>query len=127
MKSIQVSAAIIKRGSEIFTTCRGYGDFKDMWEFPGGKVEPGETREEALIREIKEELELDIKISKYITTIDYDYPNFHLTMHCFLCEVCGGKLHLNAHNATKWISLDEVDKLKWVPADVLVIEKLKNL
>lgn len=127
MKTIQVSAAIIKRGSEIFTTCRGYGEFKDMWEFPGGKIEPGETREEALIREIKEELELDIKISKYITTIDYDYPNFYLTMHCFLCEVCEGKLHLNAHNEVRWVPLEELDKLNWVPADVLVVEKLKKL
>lgn len=127
MKTIQVSAAIIKRNNEIFTTCRSYGDFKDMWEFPGGKIEPGETREEALIREIKEELKLDIKISKYITTIDYDYPNFHLTMHCFLCEVCGGKLHLNAHNEVRWVPLEELDKLNWVPADVLVVEKLKKL
>lgn len=127
MKSIQVSAAIIKRGSEIFTTCRGYGEFENMWEFPGGKIEPGETREEALIREIKEELELDIKISKYITTIHYDYPNFNLTMHCFLCEVCGGKLNLNAHNEVRWVPLDELGKLNWVPADVLVVEKLKKL
>ncbi|WP_234121281.1 (deoxy)nucleoside triphosphate pyrophosphohydrolase [Clostridium hydrogenum] len=127
MKTIEVVAAIIKHGNEIFTTCRGYGEFENMWEFPGGKIEPGETREEALIREIKEELELDISVSKYVTTVEYDYPNFHLTMHCFLCEVCGGKMHLNAHNATKWISLDEVDKLKWVPADILVVEKLKEL
>lgn len=127
MKIVEVSAAIIKRGNEIFTTCRGYGDFKDMWEFPGGKIESGETREEALIREIKEELELDIKISKYITTIDYDYPDFYLTMHCFLCEVCGGKLRLNAHNEVRWVALDELDKLNWVPADVLVVEKLKKL
>mgnify|MGYP001403935568 CR=1 FL=1 len=127
MKTIEVVAAIIKRGNEIFTTCRGYGEFENMWEFPGGKIEPGETREEALIREIKEELELDIHVCKYVTTIDYDYPKFHLTMHCFLCEVYGGKMHLNAHNATKWIPLDEADKLKWLPADVLVIDKLKNL
>jgi len=127
MKTIQVSAAIIKRSNEICVACRGYGDFKDMWEFPGGKIEPGETREEALIREIKEELELDIKISKYITTIDYDYPNFHLTMHCFLCEVYGGKLRLNAHNKVRWVPLDELDKLNWVPADVFVVERLKKL
>lgn len=127
MKTIEVVAAIIKRGSEICIARRGYGDFKDMWEFPGGKIEPGETREEALIREIKEELELDIKISKYVTTIDYDYTNFHLTMHCFLCEVCGGKLHLNAHNEVRWVPLDELFKLNWVPADVFVVESLKKL
>ncbi|MFL0251929.1 (deoxy)nucleoside triphosphate pyrophosphohydrolase [Clostridium neuense] len=127
MKTIEVVAAIIKRDSEICIARRGYGDFKDMWEFPGGKIEPGETREEALIREIKEELELDIKISKYVTTIDYDYTNFHLTMHCFLCEVCGGKLHLNAHNEVRWVPLDELFKLNWVPADVFVVESLKKL
>lgn len=127
MKTVEVVAAIIRRTNEIFTTCRGYGEFKNMWEFPGGKIESGETREEALIREIKEELELDIHVSKYVTTIEYDYPNFHLTMHCFLCDICGGKIHLNAHSATKWIPLDELDKLRWVPADILVVEKLKEL
>lgn len=127
MKTVEVVAAIIKHGNEIFTTCRGYGEFKNMWEFPGGKIESRETREEALIREIKEELELDIHVSKYVTTIEYDYPNFHLTMHCFLCDIWGGKIHLNAHSATKWIPLDELDKLRWVPADILVVEKLKEL
>lgn len=127
MKTIEVVAAIIKHGNEIFTTCRGYGEFENMWEFPGGKIEPGETRKEALIREIKEELELDINVSKYVTTIDYDYSNFHLTMYCFLCDVCGGKLHLNAHNEVRWVPLHELGKLNWVPADVLVVEKLKKL
>lgn len=127
MKTIEVVAAIIKHDNKIFTTCRGYGEFKNMWEFPGGKIEVGETQEEALIREIKEELELDIEISKYLTTVDYDYPNFHLTMHCFICNICGGELHLNAHNDAKWITLDEVDNLKWVPADILVVEKLKKI
>lgn len=98
-----------------------------MWEFPGEKMEIGETKEEALIREIKEELELDIDISKYLTTIDYDYQNFHLTMHCFICSISGGELHLNAHNDAKWTTLEELDKLNWVPADILVIEKLKEL
>ncbi|KYH28105.1 MULTISPECIES: 8-oxo-dGTP diphosphatase MutT [Clostridium] len=127
MKNIEVVAAIMKHDNKIFITRRSYGEFKDMWEFPGGKIEDGETQEEALIREIKEELELDIKISKYLTTIDYDYPNFHLTMHCFICDICGGELHLNAHNDAKWVNLDEVDNLRWIPADVLVIEKLKNM
>lgn len=125
MKSIEVVAAIIKHDNKIFTTRRGYGEFKDMWEFPGGKVEAGETREDALIREIKEELELDINISEFLTTIDYNYPNFHLIMHCFFCGICGGELHLNAHNDAKWVTLEELDNLNWVPADVLVVEKLK--
>lgn len=127
MKSIEVVAAIIKHDNKIFATRRGYGEFKDMWEFPGGKVEAGETREDALIREIKEELELDINISEFLTTIDYDYPNFHLTMHCFICSICGGELHLNAHNDAKWVTLEELDNLKWVPADVLVVKKLKKI
>jgi 8-oxo-dGTP diphosphatase len=127
VKTVEVVAAIIKQGNEIFVTCRGYGEFKDMWEFPGGKIESGETREEALVREIKEELELDIHVSKYVTTIDYDYPNFNLIMHCFLCDVCGGKIHLNVHNDAKWIPLNELDKLTWVPADILVMEELKKV
>lgn len=127
MKTIEVVAAIIKHDNKIFTTRRGYGEFENMWEFPGGKIEAGETQEKALIREIKEELELDIEITKHLTTIDYDYPNFHLTMHCFICNISGGKLHLNAHNDAKWISLEEIDNLKWVPADILVVEKLKEI
>ena len=124
MKVIEVVAAIIKKEDKIFITRRSYGEFTDMWEFPGGKIELGETREEALIREIKEELELDINNLEYLTTVEYDYPNFHLTMHCFICEICGGKLNLNAHNDAKWVSLDELSKEKWVPADVKVVEKL---
>lgn len=127
MKTIEVVAAIIKNNNKIFTTRRGYGEFENMWEFPGGKIEAGETQEEALIREIKEELELDIEISEYLITVDYDYPNFHLTMHCFICNICGGKLNLNAHNDAKWITLDEIDNLKWVPADILVVKKLKEM
>jgi len=126
MKTIEVVAAIIKDNNKIFTTRRGYGEFENMWEFPGGKIELGETKEEALTREIKEELELDIDITKYLTTVDYDYPNFHLTMHCYICSISGGKLQLNAHNDAKWSTLEELDKLKWVPADILVIEKLKE-
>ncbi|MBK1810156.1 (deoxy)nucleoside triphosphate pyrophosphohydrolase [Clostridium sp. YIM B02505] len=127
MKIIEVVAAVIKHDNKIFTTRRGYGEFENMWEFPGGKIEAEETREDALIREIKEELELDITVSTYITTVEYDYTNFHLTMHCFLCEVCGGKLQLNAHNAVKWACLEELDNLHWVPADILVVEKLKEI
>lgn len=126
MKMIEVVAAIIKKGDEIFITKRGYGEFIDMWEFPGGKIESGESKEDALKREIKEELELDIDNLDYLTTIDYDYPNFHLTMHCFICEVVGGKLKLNAHNDVKWIKIDEIDNQKWIPADILVVDEIKN-
>jgi len=127
MKTIEVVAAIIKQDNKIFTTRRSTGEFKNMWEFPGGKIELGETRGEALRREIKEELELDIDISSYLTTIDYDYSKFHLKMHCFICVICGGDLRLNAHNDTRWTTLEELGELKWVPADILVIEKLKEI
>lgn len=127
MKNIEVVAAVIKKGEKIFITRRGYGDFIDMWEFPGGKIESGESREEALIREIKEELELDINIVDFLTTVEYDYPNFHLTMHCFICSISGGELSLNAHNDAKWCTIENLDNQKWVPADILVIEALKNI
>ena len=124
MKPIEVVAAIIKKEDKIFITRRSYGEFQDMWEFPGGKIEVGETKEEALIREIKEELELDINNLEYLTTVEYDYTSFHLTMHCFICEICGGSLNLNAHNDAKWVSLDELESQDWVPADVEVVEKI---
>lgn len=127
MKIVEVVAAIIKKEDKIFITRRGYGEFIDMWEFPGGKVEIGETREEALSREIKEELELDIKNLEYLTTVEYDYTKFHLTMHCFMCEIAGGTLKLNAHNDAKWIEINDLDNERWVPADVLVIEALKEI
>jgi 8-oxo-dGTP diphosphatase len=127
MKNIEVVAAVIKKGDKIFITRRGYGDFIDMWEFPGGKIESGESREEALIREIKEELELDINIVDSLTTVEYDYPNFHLTMHCFICSISGGELSLNAHNDAKWCTIEDLDNQKWVPADILVIDALKNI
>lgn len=126
MKTIEVVAAIIKKQDKIFITRRSYGEFADMWEFPGGKIELGESREEALIREVKEELELDINNLEYLTTVEYDYPNFHLTMHCFICEICGGELVLNAYNDAKWVSLEELSTQKWVPADVEVVEKILN-
>lgn len=126
MKKIEVAAAVIKKEDKIFITKRSYGEFIDMWEFPGGKVEAGETQEEALIREIKEELELDINNLNYLTTVKYDYPNFHLTMHCFICEICGGKLSLNAHNDVKWVSLEELPHQNWIPADVQVVEEILN-
>lgn len=127
MKTIEVVAAIMKKENKIFITRRASGDFADMWEFPGGKIERLESREEALIREIKEELELDIDVLEFLTTIDYDYSKFHLTMHCFICEISGGKLNLNVHNDSKWITLDELDEPEWVPADILVVEAIKNM
>jgi 8-oxo-dGTP diphosphatase len=125
MKAIEVVAAIIIKDNKIFATQRGYGDFKDGWEFPGGKMEAGESREDAMIREIKEELDTDIIVNKYLTTVDYDYQNFHLTMHCFLCEITSGKLTLLEHKAAKWLSKDELDTVDWLPADIEVVEKLK--
>lgn len=124
MKTIEVVAAIIKNDDKIFITKRSYGEFIDMWEFPGGKVEVGETQEKALIREIKEELELDITNLNYLTTVEYDYHSFHLIMHCFICEICGGTLSLNAHNDAKWVSLEQLASQKWIPADIEVVEKL---
>ena len=124
MKTIEVVAAIIKKEDKIFITRRSYGEFANMWEFPGGKIEAGETNEEALIREIKEELELDINKLEFLTTVEYDYPTFHLTMHCYTCEICGGTLNLNAHNDAKWVSIQELRGEKWVTADIEVVKKL---
>ncbi|MDV4152135.1 8-oxo-dGTP diphosphatase MutT [Clostridium sp. AL.422] len=124
MRVIEVVAAIIKKGDKIFITRRNSGEFENMWEFPGGKIECGETKEEALKREIKEELELDINNLEYLTTVEYDYPDFHLTMHCFICEICGGKLNLNAHNDAKWVLLNELSSQVWVPADIEVVQEL---
>ena len=124
MKTIEVVAAIIKKEDKIFITRRSYGEFANMWEFPGGKIEAGETNEEALIREIKEELELDINKLEFLTTVEYDYPTVHLTMHSYTCEICGGTLNLNAHNDAKWVSIQELRGEKWVPADIEVVKKL---
>lgn len=126
IKTIEVVAAIIKEDDNMFITRRGYGEFANMWEFPGGKIEEGELREDALKREIKEELELDIDNLDFLTTIDYDYSNFHLTMHCYECKIVGGKLNLNAHNDAKWIKYHELDEQKWVPADILVVDAIKD-
>jgi 8-oxo-dGTP diphosphatase len=125
MKTIEVSAAIIHdKTGRIFATQRGYGEWKDWWEFPGGKIEPGETPEEALAREIKEELNAEISIDKFVTTVEYDYPKFHLTMHCYLCSLTTDSLHLNEHEAAKWLTKEELDSVNWLPADLIVIEKL---
>lgn len=117
MKQIEVVAAVIRRGNEIFATQRGYGEFKDWWEFPGGKMEAGESPEEALKREIREELDATIEVGELIQTVEWDYPSFHLTMHCFWCELACEALHLNEHEAAAWLSADNLGTVKWLPAD----------
>ena len=126
MKQIEVVAAIIRKEDKIFATQRGYGDFKDWWEFPGGKMEAGETPEEALKREIREELSTEIMVDEFICTVEYDYPNFHLTMHCFLCSLLTESLHLNEHEAARWLTKNDWESVKWLPADMIVIEKLRD-
>ena len=127
MKQIEVVAAILHdTEGRIFATQRGSGDWKDWWEFPGGKIEPGETPEEALVREIWEELETRIVIEQLVTTVEWDYPKFHLTMHCYLCSLMTETMQLNEHEAAKWLPKDELDSVKWLPADLDVIETLKN-
>lgn len=127
MKTIEVVAAIITHNDRIFATQRGYGEFKDGWEFPGGKMEPGETPQQALVREIREELDTKIEVGSLVETVEYDYPNFHLTMHCFLCTIRSGDLVLKEHEAAKWLTREELDSVDWLPADVLVADKLKAL
>lgn len=127
MKTVEVVAAIITYNDRIFATQRGYGEFKDGWEFPGGKIEPGETPQQALVREIREELDTEIEVGSLVETVEYDYPNFHLTMHCFLCTIRSGDLVLKEHEAAKWLTREELDSVDWLPADVKVVEKLKAL
>lgn len=126
MKTIEVVAAIIEREGKIFTTQRGYGEWKDWWEFPGGKINEGESPKEALRREIREELATDIEVGELFTTVEYDYPKFHLTMHCYMCRVVSGKLELLEHVAAKWLSKEELNTVKWLPADLNLIEMLKK-
>lgn len=126
MKTIQVVAAIIIQDNHIFATQRGYGEFKDGWEFPGGKIEPGETPEQALIREIREELDTEIVVGPLFDTVEYDYPQFHLTMYCYICKVQSGELVLKEHEAARWLTKENLDSVAWLPADLGLIEKLKN-
>lgn len=127
MKTIEVAAAIITHSGRIFATQRGYGEFKDGWEFPGGKMEPGETPQQALVREIQEELDTEIEVGELVETVEYDYPGFHLTMHCFLCTIRSGDLVLKEHEAARWLTREELDDVDWLPADVKVVEKLRLL
>lgn len=126
MKTIKVVAAIIRDANgRVLCTQRGYGEWKDWWEFPGGKLETGETPEEALMREIREELSTEIRVDEFLCTVDYDYPTFHLTMHCYLCSLLTGALHLNEHKAARWLEISELGSVKWLPADVEVALRLK--
>ncbi|MBR2554410.1 MAG: (deoxy)nucleoside triphosphate pyrophosphohydrolase [Aeriscardovia sp.] len=125
-KSIKVVAAIIKKDDFIFATQRGYGAYKDWWEFPGGKIEPGETPEEALVREIKEELDTSIQVDQFLTTIEYDYPEFHLSMDCFYCSIKSGSLTLLEHEAAKWLPITDLWQVNWLPADRGIIEIIER-
>ena len=124
MKKIEVVAAIIYKDGAYFATQRGYGEFEDLWEFPGGKIEPGESREVALKREIQEELGVDIVIEDLLCTTEYDYPSFHLTMHCYLCSVASGDIELREHKSARWLTAETLDSVEWLPADKDVIDKL---
>ena len=124
MKKIEVVAAIIVSGGRIFATQRGYGDFKDGWEFPGGKIEPGESSEDALKREIQEELGIDITIDEFLCTTNYDYPSFHLTMHCYICSIEAGEIVLREHKSARWLRPEELGGVECLPADMEVVETL---
>lgn len=126
VKRISVVAAVIRKKNRIFATQRGYGDFKDGWEFPGGKVEPGETPEAALAREIREELDAEIQVGDFICTVEYDYPTFHLTMHCYWAEVRQGELTLLEHEAARWLDGAHLDDVDWLPADRPVVEAIRE-
>lgn len=127
MKTINVVAAVIFKDDKVFATQRGYGEFKDGWEFPGGKVESGESPEDALRREIREELEVDINVGDLIETIEYDYPAFHLSMKCFACTIAGGSPHLLEHEAAKWLTSKQLGSVDWLPADVTLIPKIEKM
>ena len=124
--TIEVVAAIIRKGDRIFATQRGYGDWKDYWEFPGGKVEASETPEDALLREIREELDAEIRIDRFLCTIEWDYPKFHLSIRCYICSLLTEALHLNEHEASRWLSSHELGTVNWLPADHQLLPLLEQ-
>ena len=126
MKTIEVVAAIIIKDGEVFATQRGYGEWQGWWEFPGGKIEPGETSQEALVREIHEELDADISVGALLETVEWDYPTFHLTMHCYLCTLLSDSLNLNEHQAAAWLTPQTLSTVKWLPADEELVERLRE-
>ena len=127
MRTIRVAAAVIREGDKIFATAKGYGEFKGMWEFPGGKIEEGETPHQALVREIKEELEVDIEVGEWIQTIEYDYPTFHLSMDCFWAKIVAGEIVLKEAEAARWLTRDELGDVEWLPADITLIEEIRRV
>ena len=126
MKRIEVVAAVIRKGDRIFATQRGYGDWKDWWEFPGGKMEPGEAPEEALVREIREELNAEITVGDLIETVEWDYPAFHLTLHCYWCSLLTDAIHLNEHESARWLDAASLSSVRWLPADESLVERIKG-
>ena len=124
MKTINVVAAIIEKDGRIFATQRGYGAYKDWWEFPGGKIEAGETPEEALVREIREELRAEIKVGELFRTVEYDYPEFHMIMQCFLCELISDEIELVEHEAARWLGKEDIRSVRWLPSDIEIVDKL---
>ena len=124
MKTIKVVAAIIIKDGQVFATQRGYGEFKGWWEFPGGKMEPGESPQEALKREIREELDAEVEVRELLETVEWDYPNFHLTMHCFICSLLSESLHLNEHEAATWLTYETLRSVKWLPADEILLDRI---
>lgn len=127
MKKIEVVAAIIIRDGKVFATQRGYGEWKDWWEFPGGKIEAGECPQEALVREIREELDAEIEVGELIETVEWDYPAFHLTMHCFVCSLVSESMHLNEHESSAWLTRETLHSVKWLPADEGLIQKIREI
>ena len=126
MKTIEVGAAIIITGNQVFATQRGYGEFKDWWEFPGGKIEAGEDPKSALVREIKEELDAYISVGELLDTVEWDYPTFHLTMHCYICSLNSEQINLNEHEASAWLTKETLNSVKWLPADIILLDKISQ-
>ena len=124
MKTIEVAAAIIIKEGKVFATQRGYGEWQGWWEFPGGKIEPGECPQDALKREIKEELDAEIEVGDLLETVEWDYPTFHLTMHCYICTLTSESIHLNEHEASAWLTKETLDSVKWLPADLILLDKI---